>query len=61
MAKRMETLAAEQPGFLGMESFHEASGRGITISFWESEEAIRNWQRNAEHRQGQKAGKSTWY
>ncbi|MBP55363.1 MAG: antibiotic biosynthesis monooxygenase, partial [Marinobacter sp.] len=41
MAARMAELAAQQPGYLGMESARE--GLGITVSYWESLEAIRNW------------------
>jgi heme-degrading monooxygenase HmoA len=47
MAERMAELAAQQPGYLGMESARE--GLGITVSYWESLEAIRNWKQNAEH------------
>ena len=59
MAARMMELAAEQPGFLGVES---ARGEvGITVSYWQSEEAIRNWKRNAEHLVAQELGRSRWY
>src|SRR5215213_24309 len=58
---RMVALAAEQPGFLGVESARGADGLGITVSYWESEEAIANWRRNAEHRIAQSQGKEKWY
>src|SRR5689334_16498136 len=61
MAERMAALAAQQPGFLGAESIRDANGFGITVSYWESEEAIRNWKANAEHRQAQAKGRGTWY
>jgi heme-degrading monooxygenase HmoA len=61
MAQRMEELAAKQPGFLGIESARGADGFGITVSYWESEEAIARWKANAEHLGAQQAGKSTWY
>lgn len=61
MADRMVKLAAEQPGFLGVESARDDSGFGITVSYWESEEAIRNWKANAEHQTAQARGKSEWY
>src|SRR3546814_13547210 len=47
-AGRMVELAREQPGFLGVESTRGADGFGITVSYWESEEAIRAWRRHAE-------------
>ncbi len=34
MAEAMETLAATQPGFLGIESARD--GLGITVSYWEA-------------------------
>ena len=60
-AERMVELAAQQPGFLGVESVRDAGGLGITVSYWESEEAIRNWKANAEHRQAQEQGRKQWY
>jgi len=59
MAARMVELAQQQPGFLGYESAR--AGIGITVSYWGSEEAIRNWQTNAEHRLAQQRGYKEWY
>ena len=59
MAVKMAELAAQQPGFLGMESVRD--GLGITVSYWESLEDIAAWKRNAEHRVAQKLGNEAWY
>ncbi len=59
MAKQMVTLAAGQPGFLGVESARD--GLGITVSYWESLEAIRQWKANSEHLIAQKMGREKWY
>jgi len=59
MAERMAELAAQQPGYLGMESARE--GLGMTVSYWESLEAIRNWKQNAEHQEAQRLGHQQWY
>ncbi|PAU56686.1 antibiotic biosynthesis monooxygenase [Pseudomonas sp. PIC25] len=59
MAGRMVELAAEQPGFLGVESAREAIG--ITVSYWRDLESIAAWKRNAEHREAQRLGRSQWY
>ena len=59
MAQRMEQLAAQQPGFLGVESARD--GVGITVSYWESEAAIAAWKRNAEHLVAQERGQREWY
>ena len=59
MAQRMVELAAEQPGFLGVESAREEVG--ITVSYWASVEAIAAWKRHAEHQIAQERGKQDWY
>ena len=59
MTDRMVKLAVQQPGFLGVESAREDVG--ITVSYWESPEAIRNWKMNAEHLFAQKMGREKWY
>ena len=61
MAERMVELAAQQPGFLGVESARDASGFGITVSYWTSEEAIAAWKANAQHRVAQAGGNKKWY
>lgn len=60
-AERMVQLAAEQPGFLGVESTRDASGFGITVSYWDSLDAIRAWKAQAEHREAQAQGRRCWY
>ncbi|MCC6413333.1 MAG: antibiotic biosynthesis monooxygenase [Saprospiraceae bacterium] len=59
MADRMVAMAAEQPGYLGIESARE--GLGITVSYWESLEAIRNWKMVWEHKEAQRLGREQWY
>ena len=58
-ALRMVELAREQPGFLGMESARNEVG--ITVSYWESEEAIRLWKQQTEHLEAQQSGRKNWY
>lgn len=54
VAETMEELAKQQPGFLGVESARGNSGLGITISYWESLEAIENWKKNTLHKEAKK-------
>lgn len=61
MAERMLALAAQQPGFLGVESARNADGFGITVSYWANEEAISSWKAHAEHQAAQETGKRVWY
>lgn len=59
MVGRMLKMAAEQSGYLGVESARE--GLGITVSYWRSLEDIANWKRVAEHREAQRFGREKWY
>ncbi|MFD1292707.1 antibiotic biosynthesis monooxygenase family protein [Lutibacter holmesii] len=58
-AERMEELAKQQEGFLGVESARNEVG--VTVSYWESLEAILNWRNNAEHTLARTKGKEMWY
>lgn len=59
MADKMAAMAQQQPGYLGHESARD--GLGITVSYWESLEAIRNWKQQAEHLEAQQKGRNVWY
>ncbi len=59
VANRMVELAAQQPGYLGVESARESLG--ITVSYWSDLESIKNWKANIEHQQAQRSGKEQWY
>jgi len=61
MADRMLRLAEVQPGYLGAESARDAAGFGITVSYWDSVEAIAAWRHHAEHLVAQKLGRDVWY
>jgi heme-degrading monooxygenase HmoA len=61
MANRMLALASTQAGYLGAESARGADGFGITVSYWDSLEAISVWRTHAEHRVAQETGKRVWY
>jgi heme-degrading monooxygenase HmoA len=59
MADAMEDLAARQPGYLGVESAHEALG--ITVSYWQTPDDARAWKLVAEHLAAQQLGRDQWY
>lgn len=61
MSDRMTTLAAQQPGYLGIESARSADGLGITVSYWIDEHAARAWKKVAEHIEAQRIGRERWY
>jgi heme-degrading monooxygenase HmoA len=55
----MVELAAQQPGFLGVESAR--NDVGITVSYWRTPADARAWKTVAEHRVAQQRGRSEWY
>ena len=60
-ASAMAALAAQQPGYVGIDSVRDASGLGITVSYWASDAAAKAWRDNAEHSKIREAGRDIWY
>ena len=59
MAQKMEDLAKAQDGFIGIESAR--NDVGITVSYWESLDAIKRWKQHSEHLFAQQLGRERWY
>ena len=59
MSAKMVELAQKQDGFLGIEAVR--SEVGITVSYWNSLNAIQKWKQNLDHIEAMKKGRSTWY
>jgi len=59
MSNKMIELAEKQEGFLGIESARNKLG--ITVSYWNSLDAIKKWKLNIEHAEAREKGRSTWY
>ncbi|MGE5944200.1 MAG: antibiotic biosynthesis monooxygenase family protein [Flavobacteriales bacterium] len=59
MAEKMDVLAKQQPGFLGMDSTRNEIG--VTVSYWESLESIKDWKQDVDHLQAQLKGRKDWY
>ncbi|AOH54616.1 hypothetical protein ABE28_009665 [Peribacillus muralis] len=57
----MVELAAQQEGFLGVESVRDQDGIGITVSYWKSLDSIKRWKENSLHKKAQEKGKKDWY
>lgn len=60
MAADMEQMAAQQPGYLGIESSGD-DATGLTVSYWTTEEAAREWKAVGEHLAAQRIGAERWY
>ncbi len=61
VADQMDEKARQYEGYLGIESARDASGFGITVSYWRSEEDFKKWKRDEEHLAAQEKGKAIWY
>lgn len=59
MAEQMENLAKKQKGFIKLDSARNTVG--ITVSYWEDVEAIKNWKANSDHLFAQQKGRTKWY
>ncbi|MBL4585158.1 MAG: antibiotic biosynthesis monooxygenase [Pseudomonadales bacterium] len=60
MAKKMNALAADQPGFLGVRGVTK-NNREITVTYWRTLEDIQAWKEHPNHAAAQALGKSKWY
>ncbi len=58
-AFRMEELAKEQEGYLGIETARNELG--ITVSYWKSLDSIAKWKNNMEHTMARNKGRMLWY
>ncbi|MGZ3710806.1 MAG: antibiotic biosynthesis monooxygenase family protein [Bdellovibrionota bacterium] len=52
---------SQMPGFLGFDSARGSDGKGITVSYWDSVDALKAWGRDPEHREIQERGRREWY
>ncbi|MFD4613081.1 antibiotic biosynthesis monooxygenase family protein [Streptomyces sp. NPDC058451] len=59
--ERLMKLAADQPGFLGVDSARGANGLGVTVSYWKDEDSIAAWRDHAEHALARAHGREHWY
>ena len=58
-AARLRPVLETMPGFISVERFRSLSNpdKLLSLSFWEDEEAVRNWRNQAAHREAQAAGR----
>lgn len=61
MAAKMQELAKDQDGYLGIESTRDSDGFAITVSYWRDEAAIKGWRDNLSHTAARQTGMKRWY
>ena len=59
MSEKMVAFASQREGFLGIESARNEVG--ITVSYWDSLEAIKSWKMDMEHTEARDKGRGKWY
>ena len=59
-AGRLRNLALNKYGCVEFLSYSEGD-QELAISYWESEEQIKQWRNDPEHKQAQANGKTRWY
>ena len=60
-ATRMNELATQQVGYVGMDTVRGSDGLGITISYWTDEASASTWRDHPEHTAIRDAGRDRWY
>lgn len=60
-AAHMETMAAQQPGYISFKSYTADDGEVIALSEWTDEASARGWGRQEEHRQMQAYSRAKYY
>lgn len=60
-ATRIHDIAVRMPGFISIKTFTAEDGERVSIVEFESEETMRAWREQADHRQAQELGKTRFY
>ena len=60
-ADLMDRIAAQQDGYIGMDSTRGPDGLGITVSYWTNEDSAKAWRDHPEHAAIRDAGRDRWY
>ena len=58
-SNQMQGETQKTLGFLGMETYREATEKGLTISYWESKKAIQQWKKKRKASSGSTIRQST--
>lgn len=63
IAAQLRPLLEEIPGFISIERFQSLvdSNKLLSLSFWENEEAIKQWRNLEQHRAAQLAGRESLF
>jgi heme-degrading monooxygenase HmoA len=60
-AAKMHDLAVKMPGFISIKTFTAEDGERVSLVEFESEESMRHWREQTDHRQAQELGRTVFY
>jgi len=60
-AARMNELASSMPGFISIKTFAAEDDERVSLVEFESEETMRAWREQLEHKQAQELGRQKFY
>lgn len=60
-ATRIHDIAVTMPGFISIKTYSAEDGERVSIVEFESEETMRVWREQADHRQAQELGRKLFY
>jgi len=58
---KINDLAVKMPGFISIKTFTAEDGERVSIVEFESEETVRAWREQADHREAQELGRKRFY
>lgn len=61
MAAAMQKHARSFPGFIDVKAFTAADGERLTLVWWQDEETLSAWSRDAQHVAAKQQGRRHWY
>lgn len=61
VAERMDELAAQQPGFLGIKTFVAPDGERVSLVEFAAAADALAWRNHPEHREAQRLGREQFY
>ena len=60
-SRRLHELVEQHPGFIAIESFDTPDGEQVSLELFESDESVRAWRDNPEHRATQRWAREEFY
>jgi heme-degrading monooxygenase HmoA len=60
-AARTHAIAVRMPGFISIKTFTAEDGERVSLVEFESEETMRAWREQPDHRQAQELGRALFY